>query len=213
MQRGINAIQSRKSQRREHLHRDIVQCELHARQPTQLRTEPAAISVTLPGWQSNQSLFLQQQYLTNPPAQFGGAAFPLAFQPFGYPQAKNFVYAYAQQANVTVERDLGGGFALSLAYNFNGGRHLNRPINANTIRGDLLVANWQAAYSDPTSNAAAGPLQVGTGSAPCGVNPNTGLPWVSAALTNFFRPGGNNPSIANFVSAVGRSMLTHSCPP
>jgi hypothetical protein len=172
---------------------------------SQLNYEPnrQQFQSLFPAGQSNQSLFLQQQYLTNPPAQFGGAAFPLAFQPFGYPQAKNFVYAYAQQANVTVERDLGGGFALSLAYNFNGGRHLNRPINANTIRGDLLVANWQAAYSDPTSNAAAGPLQVGTGSAPCGVNPNTGLPWVSAALTNFFRPGGNNPSIANFVSALG----------
>jgi hypothetical protein len=148
------------------------------------------------------SLFLGQQYLTNPPAQFGGAAFPLAFQPFGYPQAKNFVYAYSQQANLSVERDLGGGFALNLAYNFNGGRHLNRPINANTVRGDLLTANWQAAFSDPSSNASAGPFQVGTGSAPCGVNPN-GLPWVSAALTNFFRPGGINPSIANFLTAVG----------
>ena len=54
------------------------------------------------------------------------------------------MYAYAQQANFTIERDLGGGFALSLAYNFNGGRHLNRPINANTIRGDLMVANFKA---------------------------------------------------------------------
>jgi hypothetical protein len=148
------------------------------------------------------SLFLGQQYLTNPPPQFGGAAFPLAFQPFGYPQAKNFVYAYSQQANLSVERDLGGGFALDLAYNFNGGRHLNRPINANTVRGDLLTANWQAAFSDPSSNASAGPFQVGTGSAPCGINPN-GLPWVSPALTNFFRPGGINPSIANFLTAVG----------
>lgn len=156
-----------------------------------------------PVGQSNQSLFLEQQYLTNPPAQLGGAAFPLAFQPFGYPQAKNFVYAYAEQANLSVERDLGHGYALDLAYNFNGGRHLNRPINANTIRGDLLVANWQAAYSDPTSNAAGGPLEVGTGSLACGINPNNGLPWVSAALTNFFRPGGINPSIANFVSALG----------
>jgi hypothetical protein len=156
-----------------------------------------------PVGQSNQSLFLEQQYLTNPPAQFGGAAFPLAFQPFGYPQAKGFVYAYAQQANVSVEHDLGGGYALSLAYNFNGGRHLNRPINANTIRGDLMTANWQAAYSDPTSGASGGPLEVGTGSAPCGINPNNGLPWVSAALTNFFRPGGINPSIANFMTAVG----------
>ena len=47
-----------------------------------------------------------------------------------------------------MERDLGHGYALSLAYNFNGGRHLNRPINANTIRGDLMVSNFQAAYYD-----------------------------------------------------------------
>lgn len=152
-----------------------------------------------PVGQSSNSLFLEQQYLTNAPAPFGPAAFPLAFQPFGYPQAKGFVYAYAQQANLSVERDLGGGFALDLAYNFNGGRHLNRPINANTIRGDLLVANWQNAYSDPTSNALAGPFEVGTGIAPCGQNPNNGLPWVSAAMTNFFRPGGVNPSIVNIL--------------
>jgi hypothetical protein len=172
---------------------------------TQLNYEPnqQQFRSLFPVGQSNQSLFLEQQYLTNPPAQLGGAAFPLAFQPFGYPQAKNFVYAYAQQVNLSIERDLGHGYALNLAYNFNGGRHLNRPINANTIRGDLLTANWQAAYSDPNSNAAAGPLEVGTGAKPCGVNPHTGLPWVSAALTNFFRPGGINPSIANFVSAVG----------
>ncbi|MGB8061597.1 MAG: carboxypeptidase regulatory-like domain-containing protein [Candidatus Sulfotelmatobacter sp.] len=165
-----------------------------------------------PVGQSSNSLFLEQQYLTNAPAPFGPAAFPLAFQPFGYPQGKNFVYAYSQQANISVERDLGNGFALSLAYNFNGGRHLNRPINANTIRGDLLVANWQNAYTDPTSNAAAGPLEVGTGSAPCGVNPS-GVPWVSAAMTNFFRPGGLNPAISNFIGAVGGgSCLTAVLP-
>jgi hypothetical protein len=172
---------------------------------SQLNYEPnqQQFRSVFPVGQSNQSLFLEQQYLTNAPAPFTPAAFPLAFQPFGYPQSKGFVYAYAQQANISVERDLGGGFALNLAYNFNGGRHLNRPINANTIRGDLLVANWQAAYSDPTSNAAAGPLEVGTGTAPCGINPNNGLPWVAAALTNFFRPGGINPSLANFFTAVG----------
>ncbi|MGD0414251.1 MAG: TonB-dependent receptor [Terriglobales bacterium] len=159
-----------------------------------------------------QTLFLNQKYLTNSPAPFAPAAFPLAFQPFGYPQGKNFVYAYSQQANLTIERDLGDGYAFSMAYNFNGGRHLNRPINANTIRGDLLVANWQAAYTDPTSNAVAGPLEVGTGSAPCGVNPNNGLPWVSAALTNFFRPGGINPSIANFLGYVAPACVTTVLP-
>jgi hypothetical protein len=140
-------------------------------------------------------LFVNQNYLQ--PATF----FPLAFQPFGYPQAKNFVYAYAQQANLSIERDLGGGFALNLAYNFNGGRHLNRPINANTTRGDLVMNNYNVALSDPTSFATqGGPLGVGAGSAsqgfaPCGVNPS-GQPWVSAALTNFFRPSAVNPAIA-----------------
>jgi hypothetical protein len=160
-----------------------------------------------------QSLFLNQNFLTNSPAPFSPAAFPLAFQPFGYPQSKNFVYAYSQQANLTVERDLGDGYALSIGYNFNGGRHLNRPINANTIRGDLLVANWQAAYSDPNSNAAGGPFEVGTGALPCNINPNNGLPWVSAALTNFFRPGGINPSIANFLIADGAGACVNAVLP
>jgi hypothetical protein len=147
------------------------------------------------------SLFLNQNYLTD--------GFPLFFQPFGYPQAKNFVFAYSQQASFSIERDLGKGFDLNLAYNFNGGRHLNRPINANTQRGDLLVANWQAASSDPTSYATVGgPLGVGSGPssqgfAPCGVNPNNGLPWVSAALMNFFTPSGLNASIANALTAAG----------
>ena len=96
---------------------------------------------------SNASLFINQNYLSQ--ASF----FPLAFQPFGYPQSKDFVYAYAQQANLTIERDLGHDFALSVAYNFNGGHHLNRPINANTVRGDLLVRNWQAAKASPRCGA------------------------------------------------------------
>src|ERR1700676_4587098 len=40
-----------------------------------------------------QSIFLNQNYLN--PSTF----LPLGFQPFGYPQSKNFVYAYSQQAN------------------------------------------------------------------------------------------------------------------
>jgi hypothetical protein len=141
------------------------------------------------------SPFLNQQYLTGP------VAFPLISQPFGYPQGKGFVYAYSQQINFSIEKDLGSGFALNLAYNFNGGRHLNRPINANASRGDLLVRNWQAAATDPS--AAGGPLQVGTGAAPCGFNSSTGAPWVSAALVSFFRPSGLNPSLANALIAAG----------
>ena len=138
----------------------------------------------------SQSVFLSQNYLN--PSTF----MPLGFQPFGYPQGKNFVYAYAQQANFSIERDLGGGFALNLAYNFNGGRHLNRPINANTIRGDLMVANFNAALA--SGQTPASPFTV-TG---CGVS-EAGAPYVDASLMNFFRPSGLNPSVAAFyLSAV-----------
>ncbi|HEX3820916.1 MAG TPA: carboxypeptidase regulatory-like domain-containing protein [Candidatus Sulfotelmatobacter sp.] len=140
-----------------------------------------------------QSVFLNQNYLNANPDPTQSTFLPLGFQPFGYPQAKGFVYAYAQQANLTLERDLGHGLALSLAYNFNGGRHLNRPINANTIRGDLMVANFEAALA--AGQTPASPFTVSG----CGVAPS-GAPYVDASLMNFFRPGGINPSIAAFYS-------------
>jgi len=136
-----------------------------------------------------QSIFLNQNYLN--PTTF----LPLGFQPFGYPQAKNFVYAYSQQANLTFERDLGGGFALSLAYNFNGGRHLNHPINANAVRGDLMTANFFTALGDGQSFSS--PFAMSGCSAP-------GHPlWVDSALLNFFRPSGFNPSIAGAYLSEG----------
>jgi hypothetical protein len=143
---------------------------------------------------TTQSIFLNQNYLN--PTNF----LPLAFQPFGYPQSKNFVYAYAQQANLTIERDLGGGFALSLAYNFNGGRHLNRPINANTIRGDLMTANFEAALADGQTFTS--PFTVVGKCNPAG-GPFGAKPFVDASLMNFFRPGGLNPSIIGAYGSVG----------
>ena len=148
-----------------------------------------------------QSVFLNQNYLN--PSTFQ----PLAFQPFGYPQSKNFVYAYSQQVNLTVERDLGHGYALSFAYNLNGGRHLNRPINANTIRGDLMVANFRAAYYDavaannPLAPPPSSPFTV-SGCSPGG-SPTSPFPYVDASLMNFFRPGGLNPSIIGAYGAIG----------
>jgi hypothetical protein len=147
---------------------------------------------TIPGYQPNQqrfdpsnaNLFISQNYLN--PSTF----FPVAFQPFGYPQAKDFVYAYSQQANLTLEQDLGHNMSFSLAYNFNGGRHLNRPINANTTRGDLLLKNWQAAIAAGAALPTDSPLSQNG----CGVGP--GGPFVPASLVNFFRPSGLNPAIA-----------------
>jgi len=145
-----------------------------------------------------QSVFLNQNYLNFNLANPGVSTFvPLGFQPFGYPQAKNFVYAYSQQANFTIERDLGAGYTLSLAYNFNGGRHLNRPINANTIRGDLLTANFMSAYYDALAAGQPTPASPFTVSG-CnpGGTPTSPFAYVDPALMNFFRPGGLNPSVA-----------------
>jgi hypothetical protein len=146
------------------------------------------------------SVFLNQNYLN----VANGTFLPLAFQPFGYPQSKNFVYAYAQQANLTLERDLGGGFALSLAYNFNGGRHLNRPINTTAVRGDLITANYEGAYYDALASGQTPPASPFTvsGCSPGGT-PTSPYPFVDASLMNFFRPGGMNPSIIGAYASVG----------
>jgi hypothetical protein len=139
----------------------------------------------------SSSIFLKQNYLSLSPNTF----MPLGFQPFGYPQSKDFVYAYSQQANLTIERDLGAGFALSVAYNFNGGRHLNRPINSNPVRGDFMMRNLFAAAAAGVT--ATNPFTVSA----CGVG--AGGPYVPAALTNFFRPGGVNPSISGALLLSG----------
>jgi Carboxypeptidase regulatory-like domain len=158
-----------------------------------IQTLPTCLPLSSLGYLPNQqrfdsffpnSLFLNQSYLN--PSTF----FPLGFQPFGYPQGKNFVYAYSEQANLTFEQDLGHDLALSLAYNFNGGRHLNRPINANTVRGDLLVRNLQAAVANGAALPTDNPLSVSG----CGVGPAGA--YVPAALVNFFRPSGLNPAVA-----------------
>jgi hypothetical protein len=159
-------------------------------------TTSAALNASL-GYLPNQqqfqalnfpnSLFVNQNYVA--------AGFPLGFQPFGYPQGKGFVYAYSEQANLSLERDLGNGFTLSLAYNLNEGHHINRPINANAIRGDLMLTNLINATAGGAP--AASPFTV-TG---CGVGPNG--PYVPAALVNFFRPSGLNPSVAEAYLSTG----------
>jgi Carboxypeptidase regulatory-like domain/TonB dependent receptor len=148
---------------------------------------------------NTQSVWVNQNYLT--------AGIPLAIQPFGFPNAKSFQYAYSHQANLTFERDLGHDVALAVEYNFNGGRHVNRPINVNAVKPAALLANWQAALTDPTSGASTlGPLGVGSvpllsGGRPCQQDP-TKAPWVGAALTSFFRPSGLNPAIARFLAVT-----------
>src|SRR5439155_14728160 len=146
---------------------------------------------------STQSVWVNQNYLA--------AGVPLAIQPFGFPNAKSFQYAYSHQANLTFERDLGHDLALAVEYNFNGGRHLNRPINVNAVKPNFLVSNWQAAVATATflgiqrddPNFPGNPFTIGSQNPlvfpPCGVGPAGA--YVPPALVSFFRPSGFNPSL------------------
>jgi hypothetical protein len=134
------------------------------------------------------STFINQNFLN--PATFQ----PLLMQPFGFPTGKGFQHAYAQQAGISFEHDFGSNFALSISYNYTHGVHLNRPINANPVRGDLLAKNWARAVIFEGVSPTVSPLAIGTGGTNGTCNP--GFNVYPAPLVNFFRPSGINPSLA-----------------
>ena len=167
------------------------------------------------------SVFVNQQYLT--------AGIPLVSQPFGFPTGKDFKYAYSNQVNFGIERDLGHDFSINLAYNFNGGHHLNRPINVNPVNSEALVANFNRAldYTTRVRNAltAAGQTAAAAQVAAVipadprfvsvcpamlptipGINPSGN--FVPAALVSFFRKSGTNPSLSPFFPQCGAAVAT-----
>ena len=79
------------------------------------------------------SLFANQNYLT--------AGFPLPILPFVLPVAKNFQFGYAQQANLTVEREIAGAWKISVGYQYTRGLHLYRPVDINSTNPQLLTQN------------------------------------------------------------------------
>jgi hypothetical protein len=177
----------------------------------------------LPGQQrfdplASGSIFANQAYLQ--------AGFPLPILPFTLPIAKNFVYAYAHQANLTVEREIAGSWKFSLAYQWTRGLHLNRPIDLNSTDPKLLAQNaFNAAASGlsvsnpltvavPTGNGTPGfcqnegsgsiqliaPGVLGQGFAANNCPAAAAVGFVGTpAFFNFFRPSGPNPSFAGLV--------------
>jgi hypothetical protein len=152
------------------------------------------------------SIFTNGNYLNS--------GLPLSILPFGFPTGKKFEYAYSEQANLSIDHDLGHNFALDLAYNFNGGHHLNRPLDVNPPVYNALRSNWQAAMSDPAltdtqkASFATNPLLVNQ----FGISPTLG-PYVPAAVTNFFRRSGVNPTycgLATNGATCGGSVLPAS---
>jgi hypothetical protein len=133
--------------------------------------------------------------------------------PFTLPVAKNFVYAYANQANFTVERKLTKDMSVSAGYLFVGSHHLPHPRGINEINNNLLIQNFQRfAGRSPTTPTEAQFFSLPTTS---GNGFNVVIPGilvvgprgavVSPIAANFFRP--NAPNYF-FVQAITGGAVT-----
>jgi hypothetical protein len=175
------------------------------------------------------SLFANQNYLA--------AGFPLPILPFTLPLGKNFKYAYANQANLTIEREIAGSWKFSLGYQYTRGQHLNRPQDVNSTDPHLLAQNaFNAAASGlsvgnpltvvvPSNTAAFSCLAEGSssvfvmipgvlaqghpGSTNCS-SPNIGFIG-TPAFFNFFRPSGPNPSFAGLITGIPAGAVPFPC--
>ena len=128
--------------------------------------------------------------------------------PFTLHVSKNFEYAYANQANFTVERQLTKDMSISAGYLFVGAHHLPHPLDINAPRTDLQIENYRRCFNAlPTSTTAA--LTVNP--AACSnivAQPIPGLISVTTrggviapAAANFFRPSAPNYFLVQALTA------------
>ncbi|HET9714272.1 MAG TPA: TonB-dependent receptor, partial [Pyrinomonadaceae bacterium] len=142
--------------------------------------------------------------------------------PFTLHVQQDFEYAYANQGNFTVERELTKDMTITGSYIFVGAHHLPHPLDINAPRTDLQIQNFRrlagrnptntteaVAFSIPTSGAPCPfgvPLQCFTLATPAGATayPNAGQTFaiivpgmITAPITNL---GGRivNAAVANF---------------
>jgi hypothetical protein len=157
------------------------------------------------------SIFTSQNFMT--------AGIPVAILPFTLPTAGNFKYAYAEQGNLTVERELTHDWKVDVSYSYTRGIHINRPRNINPSNPTLLMQNFANALAGgltPSSPLTVSATPTSAGSANCGIAAVPGAagimgilnncpaplasldgqPVATAAAFNFFRPSGPNPSFA-----------------
>jgi hypothetical protein len=178
-------------------------------QPNQQRFDPFGVN----------SLFANQNYLT--------AGFPLPILPFTLPVSKDFKYGYAQQSNLTLEREIAGSWKISVGYQYTHAIRLNRPVDINSTDPRLLTQNLLNAdaaglgFSSPVTVVAPAATVLPTAST-CGVGvvaPQVlgvlfGCPVAALngqfvgtpAFFNFFRPSGPNPSFAGLAGGYANQV-------
>jgi hypothetical protein len=88
--------------------------------------------------------------------------------PFTLHVQKNFEYAYANQGNFTVERQLTRDMTVSGSYIYVGAHHLPHPLDINAPRTDLQIQNFRRlAGRNPVSTTEAVAFSIPTSGAPC----------------------------------------------
>ena len=143
--------------------------------------------------------------------------------PFTLPVNKAFEYAYANQGNLTIERQLGKNMSLSGSYLFVGAHHLPHPLDINAPRTDLQIQNFQrffgGALPTNTTQAIAFSIAATAPGTPTGVGCFVVIPGmvatcptgrvVAPAVANFFRPSAPNYFLAQALSggAVTKAVL------
>ena len=121
--------------------------------------------------------------------------------PFTLAVEKAFKYAYANQANVTIERELTRNMTLSASYIFVGAHNLPHPQDINAPRSDLLIENFRRfAGRNPVSNSEAIALGLQFPTACPGASCPPGFTLVIPGLigVNALGQGVVNPIAANF---------------
>jgi hypothetical protein len=121
------------------------------------------------------------------------------FLPFSLPVSSEFEYAYANQANVTIERKLTENMSFQASWLFTGAHHLPHPTNLNAPNNALLIQNFiRCTGVAPTNTTAVLTLSPSTCSNII-AQPIPGLVAVTTRGTvvqpfaaNLFRPSGPN---------------------
>jgi hypothetical protein len=143
------------------------------------------------------------------------------FLPFSLPVSTDFEYAYANQANVALERKLSENMSVSASWLYVGAHHLPHPTNLNAPNNPALIENFRRCTGTlPTNTTAVLTLNPATctnvvaAPIPGLVAVTTRGTVVQPFVANLFRPSGPNYFFTQAVTggavtpAVLNSVLT-----
>jgi hypothetical protein len=119
--------------------------------------------------------------------------------PFTLHVSKNFEYAYANQANFTIERQITKDMSISGGYLFVGAHHLPHPLDINAPQTELQIQNYIRCFNALPPNTTAALTLSPAACSNIVAQPIPGLISVTTrggviapAAANFFRPSAPN---------------------